>query len=73
MELEAASVRAWTDVASASARAGTEPAWREMPKGSVVAATVFEPSSVRERVHEGQAEVVILDQEVMEVEDDTPP
>ena len=30
-ELEAASVRAWTDAAVAWARGGTEPAWREMP------------------------------------------
>nr|XP_045084577.1 chloride intracellular channel protein 6-like [Aegilops tauschii subsp. strangulata] len=72
-ELEAASVRAWIDAAAAWARAGAEPAWREMPEGTVVAATVFEPSSVRERGREGRAEVVILDQEVVEVEDDTPP
>lgn len=71
-ELEAASVRAWTDAAAAWARAGEEPAWREMPEGSVVAATVFEPSSVGERDHGGRAELVILDQEVVEVEDDTP-
>ena len=44
-----------------------------MPKGTVVEAMVFEPSSVRERGREGRAEVVILDQEVVEVEDDTPP
>ena len=47
MELEAASVRAWTDVAVVWARAGVEPAWRELPEGTVVAATVFEPSMVR--------------------------
>ena len=39
-ELEAMSVRAWTDVAAAWARAGAEPAWCEMPEGTVVAATV---------------------------------
>ena len=72
-ELEAASVQAWTDAAAAWARAGAEPAWREMPEGTVVAATVFEPSSVRERGRGGRAEVVILDQEVVEVADDTPP
>ena len=72
-ELEAASVQAWTDAAAAWARAGAEPAWREMPEGTVVAATVFEPSSVRERGRGGRAEVVIPDREVVEVEDDTPP
>ncbi|XP_040254100.2 uncharacterized protein [Aegilops tauschii subsp. strangulata] len=44
-----------------------------MPEGTVVAATVFEPSSVRERGRGGRAEVVIPDQGVVEVEDDTPP
>ena len=39
----------------------------------MVAATFFEPSSVRERGQGGQAEVVDLDLEVVEVEDDTPP
>ena len=39
----------------------------------MVAATVFEPSSVRERGRGGRAEVVIPDREVVEVEDDTPP
>ena len=73
VELEAASVRAWTDAAAAWARAGAEPAWREMPEGTVVAATVFEPSSVRERGRGGRAEVVIPDREVMGVADDTPP
>ena len=72
-ELEAASVRAWTDAAAAWARPGAEPVWREMPEGTVVAATVFEPSSVRERGRGGRAEVVIPDREVVEVEDDTPP
>ena len=38
----------------------------------MVAATVFEPSSVRERGRGGRAEVVILDQEVVEVWGDTP-
>nr|XP_020146631.1 uncharacterized protein LOC109731864 [Aegilops tauschii subsp. strangulata] len=56
---EAESVRSWTDAAAAWARPGAEPVSREMPEGTVVAATVFEPSSVRERV--------------VEVEDDTPP
>ena len=46
---------------------------REMPEGTVVAATVFEPSSVRERGRGGRAEVVIPDRGVVEVEDDTPP
>ena len=50
-----------------------EPAWHEMPEGTVVAATVFEPSSVREHGRGGRAEVVILDQEVVEVGGDTPP
>nr|XP_045090085.1 tol-Pal system protein TolA-like [Aegilops tauschii subsp. strangulata] len=44
-----------------------------MPEGTVVAATVFEPSSVRECGRGGWAEVVIPDWEVVEVEDDTPP
>nr|XP_040258241.1 uncharacterized protein LOC120975646 [Aegilops tauschii subsp. strangulata] len=44
-----------------------------MPEGTVVAAMVFEPSSVRERGRGGRAEVVIPDRGVMEVEDDTPP
>ena len=39
----------------------------------MVAATVFEPSSVRERGRGGRAEVVVLDQEVVEVGGDTPP
>nr|XP_020196197.1 uncharacterized abhydrolase domain-containing protein DDB_G0269086-like [Aegilops tauschii subsp. strangulata] len=72
-ELEAASVRAWTDAVAAWARPGAEPVWREMPEGTVVAATVFEPSSVRERGRGGRAEVVIPDRGVVEVEDDTPP
>nr|XP_020156940.1 uncharacterized protein LOC109742265 [Aegilops tauschii subsp. strangulata] len=72
-ELEAPSVRAWTDAAEAWARPGTEPVWREMPEGTVVAATVFEPSSVREHDRGGRAEVVIPDRGVMEVEDDSPP
>nr|XP_040244044.1 uncharacterized abhydrolase domain-containing protein DDB_G0269086-like [Aegilops tauschii subsp. strangulata] len=71
-ELEAASVHAWTDAAAAWARPGAEPVWREMPEGTVVAATVFEPSSVRERGRGGRAEVVIPDRGVVEVEDDTP-
>nr|XP_040252140.1 uncharacterized protein LOC109777838 [Aegilops tauschii subsp. strangulata] len=62
-ELEAASVRAWTDATAAWARPGAEPAWREMPEGTMVAATVSEPSSVREHGHGGRAEV----------ENDTPP
>ena len=72
-ELEAASVQAWTDAARAWARAGTEPAWREMPEGTVVAATLFEPSMLRERGRGGRAEVVVLDREVVEVGDETPP
>ena len=39
----------------------------------MVAVTVFEPSSVRQRCREGRAKVVILDREVVEAEDDTPP
>ena len=39
----------------------------------VVAETVFEPSTVRERGRGGRAEVVVLDREVVEVVDDTPP
>ena len=39
----------------------------------MVAATVFEPSSVRERGRGGRAEVVILDRDVVEVGGDTPP
>ena len=50
-----------------------EPAWREMPEGTMVAATVFEPSSVRKRGRGGRTEVVILDREVVEVGGDTPP
>ena len=65
-------VRAWTDAAAAWARPGAEPVWREMPEGTVVAATVFEPSTVRERGRGGRAEVVIPDRGVVEVEDDTP-
>jgi len=38
----------------------------------VVAATVFEPSTVREHGHGGRAEVVVLDREVVEVGGDTP-
>ena len=72
-ELEAAPVCAWTDAAAAWARPGAEPAWREMPEGTVVAAKVFEPSTVRERGRGGRAEVVIPDREVVKVEDDTPP
>ena len=71
-ELEAASVRAWTDATAAWARAGVEPAWREMLEGTMVAATVFEPSSVRERGRGGRAEVAILDRDILEVGDDTP-
>lgn len=71
--MEVALVRAWTSAVMAWARAGEEPAWREMPEGSVVEAMVFEPSLVRERGRGGRADVVILDQEVVEVEDDTPP
>ena len=72
-ELEVASVWAWTDAAAAWARGGAEPAWREMPEGTVVAATIFEPSTVRERSHGGRAEVVVLDREVVDVGGDTPP
>ena len=72
-ELKASSVRAWTDTAAAWARAGMEPAWREMPAGTVVAATGFEPSTVRERSHGGRAEVVIPDRVIVEVGDDSPP
>ena len=43
-----------------------------MLEGTVVAAMVFESSSVRERGQGGRAEVVDLDLEVVEVEDDTP-
>ena len=39
----------------------------------MVAATVFEPSPMRERGRGGWAEVVIPDRGVVEVEDDTPP
>ena len=38
----------------------------------MVAVTVFEPSRLRERGRGGQAEVVVLDREVMEVGGDTP-
>ena len=55
-----------------------EPAWLEMPEGTVVAATVvaatvFELSFVREHGQGGCAEVVDLDREVVVVEGDTPP
>ena len=38
----------------------------------MVAATVFEPSMLREGGHGGRAEVVVLDREVVEVGDGTP-
>ena len=60
-ELEAASVRAWTNAAAAWARADTELSRCEMPEGTMVAAMVFEPSSVRERGRGGRPEVVLLD------------
>ena len=44
-----------------------------MPEGTVVEATVFEPSSVRERGRGGRADVVIPDREVVEVADGAPP
>ena len=44
-----------------------------MPKGTVVATTVFEPLSVRERGQGGRAEVVDLYREVVVIEADTPP
>ena len=44
-----------------------------MPEGTVVAATVFEPSSARGCDRGGRAEVVIPNREVVEVADDTPP
>ena len=71
--METASVRAWTDAAAAWARDNTEPAWREMPEGTMVAAMVFEPSLLRKRGRGGRAEVVIPVRVVLEVADDTPP
>ena len=70
-ELEAALVQAWTDATMTWVRGGAEPAWREMLEGTVVAVTVFELSTVRERGRGGRAEVVILDREVVEVGGDT--
>ena len=44
VQLEAASTLAWVDAAATWARSGEEPAWPEMPAGTVVAETVFVPS-----------------------------
>ena len=55
------------------ARAGEGPAWPEMPAGLVVTATVFVPASGGEHGRDGHADLMDLDQEVVVLEDDTPP
>ena len=45
----------------------------EMPAGTMVAPTVFEPSLAREHGRGGRAAVVIPDGAVVEVADDSPP
>ena len=72
-ELEVASAQAWVNAAATWARASEELAWPEMPVGMEPAATVFMPSSERERGQGGRADAMDLDLEVVIVGDDTPP